>query len=89
MSGIYKNVSGLRTKLLSVHLNMLSLYHFNYFILVETWLTLDLRICDSDLNIFDCIIYKTDRISNDSTHNKGLWCFDSCSQTFPYTSTSF
>lgn len=68
MLAYYKIVCGLKSKLSFVHVNISSLLHFDYFILTETWLTLDIN--DTELNLFDYNIYKLDCHFNNSCHNR-------------------
>lgn len=50
-------------------LNMSSFLHFDYFLLIETWL--NSNISDTELGMFDYNIYRLDRNSNNSSHLKG------------------
>lgn len=38
LSGFYQNVPSLKWILSNVHFNIVSLYHYNYFVLTKTWL---------------------------------------------------
>jgi len=43
LSGYYQNVRGIKSKLSNIFLNYISLNHYDYFILTETWLTTDIN----------------------------------------------
>lgn len=54
LSGYYRNVRGLKSKLSTVRINFASLNHYDYFILSETWLTND--IDSNELGMIDYIL---------------------------------
>lgn len=66
--GYYQNVRGLRTKLNTLHYNILHL-NFDYFGLVETGLHSD--IIDSEMGFDDFTIYRVDRNPVISKCNRG------------------
>jgi hypothetical protein len=69
LSGYYQNVRGLKSKLSNIRLNFVSLNHYDYFILTETWLTSDIN--SNELGMFNFTIFRNDRNNLNSVHSKG------------------
>lgn len=69
LSGYYQNVRGLKTKLSIFRQNFVTLNHYDYFILTETWLTTE--ISSSELGMSDYLIYRNDRNNINSIYSKG------------------
>lgn len=67
--GYYQNVRGLKTKLSIFRQNFVTLNHYDYLILTETWLTTE--ISSSELGMSDYLIYRTDRNNINSIYSKG------------------
>jgi len=68
LKGYYQNVRGLHTKL-NILICNISLFRFDYFVLVETWL--NSYILDAELG-FDCYnVFRLDRIDKTSNSTRG------------------
>lgn len=59
LSGYYQNVRGLKSKLSNVCLNSVSLNHFDYSTLTETWLTNDIN--KNELGMSNFTVFRNDR----------------------------
>lgn len=67
--GVIKNVRGLKSKLSIFRQNFVTVNHYDYFILTETWLTSEISSCE--LGMSDYLIYRNDRNNINSIYSKG------------------